>query len=62
MSRKRKGMLTVGDEWKQRFPKWMKRAFWKGERRDEQDMFRDPDQLAFPVQHNDSITPLAEER
>ena len=62
MSRKRKGMLTVGDEWKQRFPKWMKRPFWKGERRDEQDMFRDPDQLAFPVQHNDSITPLAEER
>ena len=53
-------MLTVSDECKQHFPKWMKRAFWKGERRDEQDMFRGPDQLAFPVQHNDSITPLAE--
>jgi len=52
MSHTRKGMLTVSDEWKQHFPKWMKRAFWKGERRAEQDMFRDPDQLADPAQHD----------
>jgi len=45
-------MLTVSDEWKQHFPKWMKRAFWKGERRAEQDMFLDPDQLADPAQHD----------
>ena len=43
MSHRRKEMLTVSDEWKQHFPKWMKRAFWKGEPRAEQDMFRDPD-------------------
>jgi len=48
MSHRRKGMLNTSSEWKRHFPKSLKRSFWKGERRAEQDMFRDPDQLADP--------------
>ena len=53
MSHKRQGMLTTSGEWKRHFPKWMKRAFWKGERQAEQDMLRDPDKLADSAQVED---------
>ena len=41
MAYKRKGQLTTSPEWAKHLKNYMKRLFWKGERKEEKKVIRD---------------------